>query len=103
MSILMTTNRQALLKSRPHGLVTQDNFEFFDTPIVEPGDGEFRVKIEAVSIDPAMRGWMADGKSYIPPVGIGEVMRAGAAGRSEIFRASCTVDGRYGGSAALCP
>ncbi len=97
----MTTNRQALLKSRPHGLVTQDNFEFVDTPIVEPGDGEFRVKIEAISIDPAMRGWMADGKSYIPPVGIGEVMRAGAAGLVEAsnnpkFKVGDAVSGMFG-------
>jgi len=97
----MTTNRQALLKSRPHGLVTQDNFEFVDTPMVEPGEGEFRVKIEAVSIDPAMRGWMADGKSYIPPVGIGDVMRAGAAGRVEAsnnskFKVGDAVSGMFG-------
>ncbi len=76
----MTSNRQALLKSRPFGLVTSENFEFVDTPIAEPGEGEFQVKVEAISIDPAMRGWMAEGKSYIPPVGLGEVMRAGAAG-----------------------
>ena len=97
----MTTNRQALLKSRPHGLVTQENFEFVDTPIVEPGDGEFRVKVEAVSIDPAMRGWMADGKSYIPPVGIGEVMRAGAAGHvvasnNPKFKVGDAVSGMFG-------
>ena len=97
----MTTNRQALLKSRPHGLVTQNNFDFVDTPIVEPGDGEFRVKIEAISIDPAMRGWMADGKSYIPPVGIGEVMRAGAAGLVEAsnnpkFKVGDAVSGMFG-------
>jgi hypothetical protein len=39
------------------------------------------VKILYVSLDPAMRGWMNEGKSYVPPVGIGEVMRAGAVGR----------------------
>jgi NADPH-dependent curcumin reductase CurA len=97
----MTTNRQALLKSRPHGLVTQDNFEFVDTPMVEPGEGEFRVKVEAISIDPAMRGWTAEGKSYIPPVGIGEVMRAGAAGRVESsnnskFKVGDAVSGMFG-------
>ena len=97
----MTTNRQALLKSRPHGLVTRDNFEFVDTPMMEPGDGEFRVKIGAISIDPAMRGWMNDGKSYIPPVGIGEVMRAGAAGRVEVsnnpnFKVGDALSGMFG-------
>jgi hypothetical protein len=38
------------------------------------------VRVEVVSLDPAMRGWVNDGKSYVPPVGIGEVMRAYAAG-----------------------
>ncbi len=79
----MSTNRQALLKSRPHGLVTADNFDFADAPLQEPGDGEFRVKVEAISVDPAMRGWMAEGKSYIPPVVLGDVMRALAAGHVE--------------------
>jgi NADPH-dependent curcumin reductase CurA len=42
----------------------------------EPGDGEVLVKVNMLSLDPAMRGWMNDVPSYIPPVGIGEVMRA---------------------------
>ncbi len=97
----MPTNRQALLKSRPHGLVTNQNFEFVDAPIQEPGDGEFRVRVEAISIDPAMRGWMAEGKSYIPPVVLGDVMRAGAAGRVEIsnhpkFKVGDAVSGMFG-------
>ena len=46
----------------------------------EPGPGEFRVRVEYVSLDPAMRGWINEGKSYVPPVGIGEVMRGYAAG-----------------------
>jgi len=46
----------------------------------EPGDGEVLVKNAYVSLDPAMRGWMNDARSYIPPVGIGEVMRAFAVG-----------------------
>ncbi len=44
-------------------------------------DGEILVKVLYISLDPAMRGWMNEGRSYVPPVGIGEVMRAGAAGR----------------------
>ncbi len=97
----MTMNRQALLKSRPHGLVTSDNFEFVDSPLPEPKDGEFRVKVEAISIDPAMRGWMAEGKSYMPPVALGEVMRAGAAGHVEVsnnpdFKVGDAVSGMFG-------
>jgi NADPH-dependent curcumin reductase CurA len=48
--------------------------------VAEPGEGEVLVKIAYVSLDPAMRGWMNEGRSYIPPVGIGEVMRAFAVG-----------------------
>jgi NADPH-dependent curcumin reductase CurA len=97
----MTTNRQALLKSRPFGLVTRENFDFHDAPLVEPGEGEFRVKIEAVSIDPAMRGWMAEGKSYLPPVSLGDIMRAGAAGHIDAsnhpkFKVGDAVSGMFG-------
>jgi hypothetical protein len=44
------------------------------------GPGGVLIKTLALSLDPAMRGWMNEGKSYIPPVGIGEVMRAGGVG-----------------------
>src|SRR6185312_17370797 len=49
--------------------------------VAEPAEGGVLVKTLALSLDPALRGWMNEGKSYIPPVGIGEVMRAGAVGR----------------------
>jgi NADPH-dependent curcumin reductase CurA len=49
-------------------------------PVPEPGEGEFLLRTQYVSLDPAMRGWMNDARSYIPPVGIGEVMRAGVVG-----------------------
>jgi hypothetical protein len=62
-------------------MVRRSDFEFVEAPVAEPGDGEVLVKILYISLDPAMRGWMNEGKSYVPPVGIGEVMRAGAVGR----------------------
>ncbi|MCB0847271.1 MAG: NADP-dependent oxidoreductase, partial [Bacteroidetes bacterium] len=49
--------------------------------VSQPGKGEMLVKIIYVSLDPAMRGWMNDAKSYIPPVQIGAVMRAGTIGQ----------------------
>ena len=52
-----------------------------EEPVAEPGDGEFVVKVSYISLDPAMRGWMNEGKSYIAPVDIGEVMRAGSRGQ----------------------
>lgn len=75
-----STNRQFKLARRPVGMVKRNDFDFIESPIPEPGDGELLVRIQYISLDPAMRGWMNEGKSYIAPVGIGEVMRAGAAG-----------------------
>ena len=79
----MSQNRQAILAARPKGMVKPSDFEFRSTDVPEPGDGEFRVRVEYASIDPAMRGWLAEGKSYIPPVQVGEVMRALSAGTVE--------------------
>ncbi len=74
-------NRRLLLKRRPRGFVVHDDFAIDDAPVPEPGDGEFRIRIEYISLDPAMRGWVNERRSYVPPVAIGEVMRAFAAGR----------------------
>ncbi|MCJ7453329.1 MAG: NADP-dependent oxidoreductase [Steroidobacteraceae bacterium] len=76
-----TTNHQFKLARRPVGMVKRSDFDYTQSPVAQPGDGEVLVKILYISLDPAMRGWMNEGKSYIPPVGIGEVMRAGAVGR----------------------
>lgn len=73
-------NRVVRLKSRPVGMVKRDDFEIVDEPLADAGEGEFRVKIEYVSLDPAMRGWISPGKSYVPPVEIGATMRGFAAG-----------------------
>jgi len=73
-------NHQIRLASRPVGLPTRDNWSFTTEPVGEPADGAVLVKTLFLSLDPAMRGWMNDVKSYIPPVGIGEVMRAGGIG-----------------------
>jgi len=73
-------NQQIRLAARPVGLPTADNWQFTTEPVAEPEAGGVLVKTQALSLDPAMRGWMNEGKSYIPPVGIGEVMRAGGIG-----------------------
>ena len=72
----MPLNRQFLLAQRPVGLPSRDTFSYVESPLGEPGPGQILVKNAYLSLDPAMRGWMNDAKSYIPPVGIGEVMRA---------------------------
>ena len=77
----MNTNRQWLLAKRPHGIVTKENFEYTESPIPEPGDGEVLVRNLLLSFDPTQRGWMEDRESYLPPVEIGEPMRAGSIGQ----------------------
>jgi NADPH-dependent curcumin reductase len=74
-------NHQVRLAARPVGLPTDANWQFTTEPVADPGPGGVLVKTLYLSLDPAMRGWMNEGKSYIPPVGIGEVMRAGGVGR----------------------
>ena len=76
-----TTNQQVRLAARPSGLPRATDWEFTSEPVPEPGPGQFVVAISHLSIDPAMRGWMNAGASYVPPVEIGGVMRAGAVGR----------------------
>jgi NADPH-dependent curcumin reductase CurA len=71
------TNHQTRLAARPNGMPKRSDWQFTTEPVAEPADGGVLVKTLALSLDPAMRGWMNEGKSYIPPVGIGEVMRAG--------------------------
>ncbi len=75
------TNRQLRLAARPVGEPKPTDWEHVEEPVEEPGDGEILVRVRYLSVDPAMRGWMNAGKSYVPPVEIGEVMRAGGVGR----------------------
>ena len=80
----MTTtlsNQQFRLAARPVGLPKDSDWKQTTEPLRELADGEILVKVLYLSLDPAMRGWMNEGKSYIPPVGIGEVMRAGGIGK----------------------
>jgi NADPH-dependent curcumin reductase CurA len=94
-------NRQWLLRQRPVGLVKEADFEWVEAPMPETPDGGVLVKNLYVSFDPAMRGWMDDRPSYIPPVGIGEVMRAGSVGqviesRSSDLKVGDYVQGMFG-------
>jgi len=75
------TNRQVRLAARPSGLPRLADWQFTNEAVPDPGPGEFVTEISHLSIDPAMRGWMNAGASYVPPVEIGAVMRAGGIGR----------------------
>src|SRR5260221_7322228 len=75
------TNHQFRLAARPQGLPKRSDWNYVEEPVKDPGPGQILIKVLYISLDPAMRGWMNEGKSYIPPVGIGEVMRAGGVGK----------------------
>ncbi|RRV05687.1 NADP-dependent oxidoreductase [Pseudomonas sp. v388] len=70
------SNRRFLLARRPVGHVTREDFTFEQVPVPELAEGQVLVRNQYLSLDPAMRGWMNEGKSYIAPVQLGEVMRA---------------------------
>jgi NADPH-dependent curcumin reductase CurA len=74
-------NHQFRLAARPVGLPKPSDWNFTSEPVRELADGEVLVKVLYLSLDPAMRGWMNEGKSYIRPVAIDEVMRAGGIGK----------------------
>jgi NADPH-dependent curcumin reductase CurA len=80
-SVSSHVNHQIRLAARPVGLPKATDWANTSEPVAEPADGGVLVQTLALSLDPAMRGWMNEGKSYIAPVGIGEVMRAGGVGR----------------------
>jgi NADPH-dependent curcumin reductase CurA len=97
----MTTNHQVRLKSRPVGLPTRADWSFTEESVAGPGDGTFLVKILYISLDPAMRGWLNESRSYIAPVAVGDVMRALALGRviasdNPAFAAGDYVSGPFG-------
>ena len=77
---MTTLNRQILLASRPTGPVTPANFRLVDTPLTPLAEGQLRVRVHYLSLDPYMRMRMDDTKSYAPPQALDEVMVGGTVG-----------------------
>lgn len=73
-------NKQLIFQKRPVGMPEADTWQLVSSAIPEPKKGEVLVQQHYISLDPAMRGWMNLGKSYIEPIAIGDVMRAGSIG-----------------------
>jgi NADPH-dependent curcumin reductase CurA len=101
MAVETTTNHAFKLAARPVGECKRTDWDYAEMEIPEPGEGEILVKVLYVSLDPAMRGWMNDVRSYIPPVKLGEVMRAGGVGvvlrsNNEKFKEGDHVVGTFG-------
>ena len=97
----MPASRQLQLAARPVGEPKPSDFELVEVPLPEAADGELVVEVTHISVDPAMRGWMSAGPSYLPPVQIGEAMRALALGRviasrTEGFAEGELVQGAFG-------
>ena len=97
----MATNRQLVLASRPRGPIEPTTFSLRESPMPPLQDGEVLIRTVYVSIDPTMRGWLIDQPSYMPPVQIGEVMRAGGCGvvvesRNPAFKPGDRVQGLTG-------
>jgi NADPH-dependent curcumin reductase CurA len=81
------TNRQILLRRRPEGLVKPGDTELVSSPAPEPAEGEALVRTTYVGIDAAARTWLNDQPGYLPPVQLGEVIRA--AGIGEVVASRC--------------
>ena len=79
--MLRMNNKQITLKNRPKGTPDKNTWQFKENPIPKLQEGEILIQQHFISLDPAMRGWMNDTKSYIPPVAIDSVMRAGSIGK----------------------
>src|SRR6476660_3806897 len=70
-------NRRMVLAQRPTGMVDERTVRLEESDVPEPGDGEALARVRYLSIDPTIRTWMDDSPGYLPPIGIGDVVRAG--------------------------
>jgi NADPH-dependent curcumin reductase CurA len=70
------SNRRFILRNRPAGRIDADTFELVEEAIPEIAGGEALVRTQWISLDPTNRGWIREEPTYLPPVAIGEVMRA---------------------------
>ncbi len=76
----MTQNRRFLLVRRPNGAPVAEDFNLVSEPLPELADGQFLIRNHYASLDPAMRGWMDDAPSYMPPIPLGTSVRASTVG-----------------------
>ncbi|WP_298285418.1 NADP-dependent oxidoreductase [Novosphingobium sp.] len=76
----MTANRRFLLTRRPHGTPVREDFSFVEQAVPHAPEGGFVVRNCYASLDPAQRGWMDDAPSYMPPIPLGDAVRASTIG-----------------------
>ena len=81
-------NRRFVLAARPDGAPKESDFRLEDCAVITPGPGEVLIRNHYASLDPAIRGWLDDAPSYLPPVALGDAVRASTVGRIEGSNAS---------------
>ena len=94
-------NRQVTLAQRPTGMIDESTTSLVETPIPQCGPHEALIKVGLLSIDPTIRTWMNDAPGYLPPIGIGDVIRSGGGGvvvesKSERYQVGDVVNGVTG-------
>ena len=94
-------NKEIRLVSRPTGMPTLENFLFVETDVPTPADGEVLARLMYISVDPYLRGRMREGKSYVAPFELGQVIQSGAVGEvvesnSPNFKPGDVVTGMFG-------
>lgn len=94
-------NKEIRFASRPTGMPTLENFNIVDADTPQPSDGEVLVRALYISVDPYLRGRMREGRSYVPPFAVGQVIESGAIGevvesRSPKFETGDIVTGMFG-------
>ncbi len=94
-------NKEIRFASRPAGMPTLDNFQIVEADVPKPNDGEVLVRTLYISVDPYLRGRMREGRSYVPPFEVGQVITSGIVGevaesRSPVFQPGDVVTGMLG-------
>ena len=92
---MMVMNRRFLLQRRPHGDPQPADFELVEEPLPELAEGQFLIRNHYASLDPAMRGWMDDAESYMPPIALGAPVRASTIGVVEVSRSAGFAAGQW--------
>lgn len=91
----MPDNRRFLLRRRPDGAPVAEDFELVTEPVPELAEGQFLIRNHYASLDPAMRGWMDDAESYMPPIPLDAPVRASTIGVVEASRAEGFAPGQW--------
>jgi NADPH-dependent curcumin reductase CurA len=95
------SNRQIVLNERPIGMILESTTALRESPVPVCGPDEALIKVGLLSIDPTIRTWMNDAPGYLPPIGIGDVIRSGGSGvvvesNSERYQVGDVVNGMTG-------